>query len=335
MRHSNVAVFVPHNGCPQQCSFCNQRTISGFASQPSPSDVAAACEKAMLGGCDGADTQLAFFGGSFTAIDRGYMISLLDAARPYIESGFLNCGIRISTRPDSIDEEVLELLREKGVRAIEIGAQCMDDGVLLLNKRGHTSAQVADAARLIKSFGFELGLQMMTGLYGASRETDVATAKALIALGPETVRIYPTVVLEGTDLAEYMRAGLYVPQTLDEAVELCAGLLRLFGEAGIKVIRLGLHAGEDIEKNMLGGAYHPAFRELCEGEIYFEEARERLRALPTGRYLLAVGVPDVSKAAGQKRKNLTRLARLGYDCRVVADGALAEFEVKVLPRGDK
>lgn len=329
MKHANIAVFVPHNGCPNQCSFCNQRTISGTAVQPTPQDVISACETAMKHGCYGAYVQLAFFGGSFTAIDRAYMLSLLEAAQPYIKSGFLNGGIRISTRPDFIDDEVLALLREYGVRAIELGAQSMDDNVLALNKRGHTAADVEAAALLIKSYGFELGLQMMTGLYGYSADECFMTAKRFIELKPDTVRIYPTVVLPGTLLAELYQSGEYKVHTLDETVEICSVLLEMFEQAGINVIRLGLHAQQDVCEGYLAGGYHPALRELCEGEIYYRKIRSALEGKPQGRYDITVSPQEISKAVGQKKKNINRLYDLGYICKVTGDERYKRYELTV------
>lgn len=329
MKHANIAVFVPHNGCPNQCSFCNQRTISGASKQPEPPDVALACEKAMQGGCEGADVQLAFFGGSFTAIDRTYMLSLLEAAQPYIKSGFLSKGIRISTRPDFIDGEVLSLLKEYGVRAIELGAQSMSDNVLALNKRGHTAEDVEKASKLIKSYGFELGLQMMTGLYGSDDEDSIDTAKQFISLAPDTVRIYPTVVLPGTLLAELYLSGEYKVPSLDESVELCSHLLEMFDEAGINVIRLGLHAQQDVCEEYLSGGYHPALRELCEGEIYYRKIKSALEDKPHGSYEIIVASAEISKAVGQKKKNISRLSDLGYKCKIKGDSRYKRYELTV------
>lgn len=329
MKHANIAVFVPHNGCPNQCSFCNQRTISGASKQPEPSDVARACEKAMQGGCEGADVQLAFFGGSFTAIDRDYMTALLEAAQPYIQSGFLNKGIRVSTRPDFIDDEVLSLLKKYGVRAIELGAQSMDDTVLSLNKRGHTAKDVEKAAKLIKSYGFELGLQMMTGLYGSDDADSIDTADKFISLSPDTVRIYPTVVLPGTMLAELYLNGEYSVPSLDESVELCSRLLEMFERADINVIRLGLHAQQDVCDEYLAGGYHPALRELCEGEIYFRKIKTALEGKPKGNYEITVATAEISKAVGQKKKNIDRLRDLGYVCKVRGDERYKRYELTV------
>ncbi len=332
MRHVNIAVFVPHSGCPNQCSFCNQRAISGKTKQPDANDVIEACETAMKGGSENAFVQLAFFGGSFTAIERGYMISLLEAAQGYINSGFLNGGIRISTRPDFIDGEILTLLKKYGVRAIELGAQSMDDYVLAINKRGHTAEDVRKAARLIKEYGFELGLQMMTGLWGSDDADSINTARQFIALRPDTVRIYPTVVLKNTLLGEKYESGEYSPPDLQHSVQLCSRLLEMFEDEEISVIRLGLHAQDDVERDYLAGAYHPALRELCEGERYYEKMLAALDGKPKGSYEISVCNKDISKATGQKKKNILRLAEQGYTCRVRGDSDIQPHEIRIVTK---
>lgn len=305
------------------CSFCNQHIISGKESTATPDDVRAAVRIALSHGC--TNGQLAFFGGSFTAIDRSYMIELLDAAKPFTEDGSIS-GIRISTRPDAIDDEVLDLLADYGVEAIELGAQSMDDSILLKNRRGHTSDDVRRAAKLIREHGYELGLQMMTGLYGDTDEGALYTATELAKLSPATVRIYPTVVLEGTELAELYRAGKYVSQTLEEAVSLCAKLLLFFEEQGIRVIRTGLHSGGNVDDGYIAGAYHPAFRELCESEIYLSRVRESLKSKPQGRYKIFVSFKEISKMTGQKRKNVIELKDIGYDCTVCGADILKKYD---------
>jgi len=327
-KHINIALFIPHEGCPHQCSFCNQRSISGAVKKPHSEDVKAAVETALRArDCTGA--QLAFFGGSFTAIRREYMLELLDAAQPYLKKGQI-AGIRVSTRPDAVDTPVLALLKQYGVTAIELGAQSMDDSVLFQNGRGHTAQDVEDASRRIQEMGFELGLQMMTGLPGDTPEGAVASARRLLSLRPDTMRIYPTIVLEGTPLARLYRAGNYIPQPLEEAVQLCAALLLLCEEAGVPVIRLGLHAGGEVQEGYLAGPWHPAFRELCEGELYYQNACSALQhILPQGgKAVLRVAPRFVSQMAGQRRRNLERLKEQGFACRVKADASCQKYEVK-------
>lgn len=326
MSHKNIALFVAHAGCQNTCTFCNQRTISGKTETATADDVKRAMDIALSSGCH--DGQLAFFGGSFTAIDRDYMISLLEAAHPYVLDHSVT-GIRISTRPDAIDDEILELLKFYGVEAIELGAQSMDERVLALNKRGHTAEDVRVASKLIKSYDFELGLQMMTGLYGDTDEGAVYTAKELIALSPKTVRIYPTVVLEGTELASLYKSGEYKPQTLDEAVELCAKLLEMFENEGIKVIRLGLHSGGGVEEGYIAGAYHPALRELCESKLYYDRVLAELSTYDNSKgneYKIFVNPKEISKMTGQKRINIVKLKDKNYFCKVFPDERLKQNE---------
>ncbi len=330
MRHSNIAIFVPHKGCPQQCSFCNQRTISGTALPPSPKDVRELLTGALAGVKDRKNAEIAFFGGSFTAIDRQEMVALLEAASEFVgPEGF--SGIRISTRPDAIGREVLAILKRYGVTSIELGAQSMDDEVLAANRRGHTAEDVRRASRLIREAGFSLGLQMMVGLYRDTADGAERTAEELILLEPDTVRIYPTVILRGTRLAELYCQKEYQPMTLSAAVELCAGLLLKFEQAGVRVIRLGLHASPEIEREMLAGLYHPAFRELCESRIYRNRAEALLKELPLekcGREItLSVNSRAVSKMIGQNRCNLLELEKPGWKIRVRGDSSLALYEI--------
>lgn len=317
-KHANIALFIPHNGCPHQCAFCNQRTISGAVRQPTAEDVRAAVATALASPhFDGAHAEIAFFGGSFTAIDRSYMAELLEAAHEFVANGSV-AGIRISTRPDAIDEAILAILKRYGVTAIELGAQSMRNEVLAMNRRGHTAQDVVKASRLIREAGFSLGLQMMTGLYGDDNHGARMTARELAKLRPDTVRIYPTVVLEGTELADRMRAGEYTPQGVEAAAELCAGLLRFFEERGIRVIKLGLHASDGVAGNMVGGAYHPAFRELCEGMLYYRLMRSALREKcpDGGDCTVYVAKAAVSKAVGQKKCNISKLAQEGWQVTV-------------------
>jgi Histone acetyltransferase len=323
-KHSNIAIFIPHNGCPHRCAFCNQRTISGAVSQPKAEDVRKAVNTALSSPhFYGANAEIAFFGGSFTAIDRDYMIELLEAAHKFIRSGQV-AGIRVSTRPDAIDDEVLKILKQYGVTSIELGAQSMRDEVLEMNRRGHTAQDVVDASLLIRQYGFSLGLQMMTGLYGDDNVGARYTARQLAALRPDTVRIYPTVVLEGTELAEKMRSGEYLPQGYEAAAPLCAQLLRFFENKRIKVIKLGLHASDGVEGNMVGGAYHPAFRELCEGILYYQLIKRMLldNYPDGGNFVVYVPKADISKASGQKKGNISRLALEGWHVVIKEDDAI-------------
>ena len=323
--HSNISIFVPHIGCPNKCSFCNQRYITGSCWAPCAADV----EKAVAAAkgsrnFDSKTAEIAFFGGSFTAINRNYMTALLKAAEQFVKDGTVK-GIRISTRPDAIDDDILTLLKEYGVTSIELGAQSMNDRVLRMNNRGHTSGDVERASRLIREYGFELGLQMMTGLYGDSDNSAVKTAERLIALKPDTVRIYPTIVLKDTDLAALYADNIYKPQTLDSAVTLASKLYKLFTENGIRVIRLGLHSIE--EKAYIAGPWHPAFSELCQSQIMLTGVLSSLTE--KGKYNIKVAKSAVSKMTGQGRKNIIFLKSRGYDCRVAVDEKLSGLDFKL------
>ena len=283
MKHANIALFVPHMGCPHRCSFCNQRRITGQGQLPRKEDVTRAVETALRSGkCDPQKTEIAFFGGSFTAMDPAYQRELLEAAFPYVQKGAVK-GIRISTRPDAVDEDVLKRLRDCGVSAVELGAQSMDDDVLEQNGRGHTAAQVISASEAVRRHGFSLGLQMMTGLYGDTPQGAVRTAQTLADCLPDTMRIYPTLVLRDTRLEALYRSGEYTPMTLEEAVSLCSELLSFFGERQIRVIRLGLHDSEETA-SCVAGPYHPAFAELCRSRLFLRNVLSFLREeqLPPG-----------------------------------------------------
>lgn len=324
-RHANISVFVPHIGCSHRCSFCDQNAITGIEGAPTGEDVTAAVETApKTPNYDPENTEIAFFGGSFTAIERSYMLSLLKPAYEYVKSGAVG-GIRLSTRPDAIDREILELLRSNGVTSIELGAQSMRDTVLIKNGRGHTAADVKNASRLIKEYGFSLGLQMMTGLYGDDDEGARFTASEISGLSPDTVRIYPAITLKNTRLAALYKKGEYLPQTLEEAVKLCAGLLDFFNKKDINVIRLGLHTVN--ANDYVAGPWHPAFRELCEARLYLDIALSMLGK--AGDYELYVNEKEISKMTGQSRRNIEILAKMGYNCTVKGEKDLAKYEIKI------
>lgn len=322
MKKGNISIFVPHQGCPCQCSFCNQKTITGQTKAPDKEDVVNAVETALKK--KNFEYEIAFFGGSFTAIEREYMTSLLDAAYPYVKSGQVK-GIRISTRPDCIDKEILELLKGYGVTAIELGAQSMDNGVLEANRRGHTAEDVVNASKLIKSYGFELGLQMMTGLYTDTKEKCIETAEKIIDLKPQTVRIYPTVVLKNTYLAELYEKELYKPLNADESAELCAKLVPMFEQAKIKIIRLGLHSSEDIKRNMIAGGFHDSFGELVKSRIM----ADKILALPPGDYQVFVNPKSLSKLKGNGKSNIYLLMERGYNIKIITDNGMAVDELRI------
>jgi len=326
LSHGNISIFVPHIGCPHQCSFCNQVHITGQTEKPDGNAVRQAVEIAKSSkNYRAQSTEIAFFGGSFTAIDREYRLELLKAAYEYVKRGEVS-GIRVSTRPDAIDDEVLHELKNHGVTAIELGAQSMNNEVLLANHRGHTKEDVIKASRLIKDYGFSLGLQMMTGLFEDTEERSVETAKSLAALYPDTVRIYPTIVLKDTYLGRLYLQNEYKPQALEDAVSLCVKITPIFESEGIKIIRMGLHSID--EASYLAGPWHPAFGELVECEKYKTIALEKLNGLPKGKYVLYVNDKEISKLTGQRKSNLQAFGRAGYDCKVKPSTRLNKYQIE-------
>lgn len=329
MSHSNISIFIPHVGCPNKCSFCNQNSITGNSKAPTIDEVRAICEQAFSEIRDKSNTEIAFFGGSFTAINRKYMLELLECTRQFIGKDKFK-GIRISTRPDCIDDEILTLLKNYNVTSIELGAQSMDDNVLMNNDRGHTAKDVVTASQLIKSYGFELGLQLMVGLYKSTPELDIQTAEKIIALKPDTVRIYPVVILEHTRLGELYKKGEYVPYSLDTAVDICSQMLLMFIQNGIRVIKLGLHASEMVEDQMLGGLYHPAFKELCENRIFKKNISQKLDCTHSKNITVLVAPNAVSKATGQNRCNIIAFRQKGIVVKIKPSDTLKNYEITII-----
>jgi histone acetyltransferase (RNA polymerase elongator complex component) len=326
MVHSNISIFVAHVGCPNICSFCNQHTISGSQSAPTIEEVRATCESAFNRIVDKSSTEIAFFGGSFTAIERSYMVALLECVQSFIGEGKFS-GIRVSTRPDCITPEILDILKKYHVTAIELGCQSMKDSVLLANRRGHSAQDVTKACELIKSYGFELGLQMMVGLYTSTIQDEYYTMQQIISLNPTTVRIYPTVVLKGTHLDELRQSGEYVLYGLDTMVEICADFLIEFEKHNIKVIKCGLHSSELVESEMTGGYYHPAFRELCESRIYRKTIEKLIEEHPNRQcYSFEVSSRYYSMAVGQKKSNIEYFKGKGFKVCFVPSDSLKKYE---------
>ena len=329
-RRSIIPIFIPHLGCPNDCVFCNQKRISGCMRPAEPRDVVSAIDEALARGAAGAEA--AFYGGSFTAIPAEEQEALLGAAQSYLREGKIS-SLRLSTRPDAIDDMTLERLERFGVRTIELGAQSMCDDVLIKSGRGHTSADTVHAAGLIKRAGFSLILQMMTGLPGSDDERDVETAARIIALRPDGVRIYPTVVIRDTALHDMLLAGEYREHTVEDAVRVCARIVPMLEETGIPVIRLGLNPTDDLSGgDAVGGAYHPALGEMVRSRIMLQKARA---ALEGGDWrgqdvtLLCAG-NCVSQLAGQHRCNKAALMReFGMRSIKIVPADLAPGEVRI------
>lgn len=338
MKHSNISIFIPHIGCPHRCSFCDQRTISGAEKIPHGDDVREICEKALAEVKSPENTEIAFFGGSFTAIPRAYMTELLEAAYSFVGEGKFK-GIRLSTRPDCIDREVLTILKKYGVTSIELGAQSMSNKVLKANQRGHSADDVEKAAKLIREFGFELGLQMMIGLYKSDMADEFETLDKIAAIRPDTVRIYPVVILDGTKLGELYKSGEYRTFSFEVAAEFSAMAMCRFEANGIKVIKCGLHASEFVERDMLGGFYHPAFRELCEADIYKMAIHRAVADKESGilqilkrkvkGVSIAVHPSCISKAIGQNKSNIKYFQELGLNIKIIGDENIPKYQVEL------
>lgn len=330
-RRQIIPVFVPHLGCPNDCVFCNQRRISGETNPATAETVKNAIIAAGADTGDCAGWELAFYGGSFTAIDKKCRDELLFAASDFAARGG---ALRLSTRPDCIDDAVLCELKNAGVITIELGCQSMDSDVLIKSGRGHTAEDTVNAAALIKKHGFQLILQMMTGLPGDSCEKSLYTAKALAELKPDGVRIYPTVIIRDTPLFDLWCAGKYNEHTVEDAVEWCSEILPIFQAAHIPVIRLGLNPTDELSGgDAAAGAYHPAFGELVYSRIFLKKAKALLAGMTNADTVcFGVSASNVSKMSGHKRCNIEALkSNLAIrNIKVQAVDGLKNDEIKLI-----
>ncbi|MBE0637840.1 MAG: radical SAM protein [Bacteroidales bacterium] len=269
-RHFTIPVFIPMEACPFRCIYCDQVKISGQQKIPSTADVQAIINRHLITiPFENNYIEVGFFGGTFTGLKLVQQEDYLLAVQPYIKAGKIK-SIRLSTRPDFIDQPNIDLLKKYNVTTIELGAQSMDDEVLRASGRGHTVTDVSVAAQLIRLNGFRLGLQMMIGLPGDTREKSLFTAKRFIELGAEDVRIYPTLVIKGTHLEKQYKTGKYLPLSLDEAVSVIAEVLLQFERSHVNVIRVGLHPSEGLLRgdSLVDGPFHVSFRELVLSKIW-------------------------------------------------------------------
>lgn len=314
-----IPIFVPHLGCPNDCTFCNQKKISGQKKITTSQDVKEKIEYYLsnFNTDDSSQIQIAFFGGSFTGIDPKEQEELLKTAYEYIKQGKVG-SIRISTRPDYIDVDKLKLLKKYGVKTIELGVQSTNDFVLNKVKRGHSFADVKKASKLIRKNKFVLGHQMMVGLPDSSQKDEIKTAKDLIKLKPKIVRIYPVLVIKDTELCEEYMNGEYIPNTVEQAVETCVELLKMFRKKKIEVIRIGLQSTDEIcnpeneSSQVIAGPYHPAFRQLVESRIYYDEISKRIKGLnnKVKKVKFVVNKDNVNIFVGHKRENIEKIEEL-------------------------
>ena len=314
-----IPIFVPHLGCPNDCIFCNQKSISGQTKQITKEDVRKIVEEHLKYIKENSIVEIAFFGGSFTAIEEKKQIELLDIAHEFVKQKKVD-GIRISTRPDCIDTKVLKRLKKYKVKTIELGVQSASDYILKKAGRGHTFKDVKKASKLIKLYGFNLGHQMMVGLPESTHFDEINTAKQLIKLKPKIVRIYPVLVLKNTKLEKEYNEGKYKALTLVQAVETCKELVKLFAKKNIEIIRIGLQPTDTISSpsnensEVIAGPFHPAFRQLVEAGIWNDVIVEKIKKLNTKVKEVEVTINpiDVNNVIGQNRENITNLKEL-YD----------------------
>jgi len=323
-----IPIFLSAIGCRERCLFCNQKAAA--EGLPSPSSVRNFIEASLAEipyNKKNRKKQVAFYGGSFTAIPRDDQASYLKEIQPFLASGLID-SIRISTRPDALDEETLSLLKEYGVKTVEVGVQSMVDEVLFLSKRGHCAEDTVSATSRLKRRGFELGLQLMIGLPGDTCDRFLQTLDRVIELKPDFIRIHPTLVLKGAPLENLWREGRYSPLQLEEAVQwLKRGILRL-ENSSIPVARIGLQPTQELERDFLAGPYHPSFRQLVDSAIFFDMAVSLLRvSQKNGQALFFCHPKEVSNLRGQKNENIMRLKEHFKLSKILIDGK------PELPRG--
>lgn len=267
-KHAIIPIFIPHRGCPNDCVFCNQRKITARTTAPTVDEVKNTIDTWLTTLGEVPTVEIAFYGGSFTGLELEEQSSYLAIAKEYKDRGLID-KIHLSTRPDYIDRDILNNLNEYSVDTIELGVQSFDDEVLRKSNRGHTSTAVYEAVSLIKEYGFEFGIQLMIGLPGDSLETCIYSAKEAVKLKPSLTRLYPTIVIDDTELLEMYERGEYQPLSREEAVARTAAMYKILDDAGITIMRVGLKSTDIIGEggSINGGTYHPAFRQLVEGRI--------------------------------------------------------------------
>ncbi len=311
MRHVNIPVFIPHEGCPNNCVFCNQRSISGTQHFDAAGVDGIISE--ALSTVSAEDTcEIAFFGGSFTGIDRDLMLYLLDVAQKYVDAGRVQ-SIRLSTRPDYINAQIISDLGKFSVRTVELGLQSMRDAVLSASGRGHDALCAERACKMLKDAGFSLIGQMMIGLPASTAEDEIYTAEKIVALGADGVRVYPTVVFYETELCHMTERGEYVPLDNGDAVIRTKNVLDVFDRAGVPCIRVGLCASDNLSdmSKVMAGANHSAIGELAMSELYYERICRALDGCGYrgGELTIYVTRGAVSKAVGQKKSNKLKICQ--------------------------
>ena len=312
-----IPIFVPHLGCPNDCIFCNQKSISGQKNEMTKEKAKEIIDnylKSIRKGNENAKIEIAFFGGSFTAIKEEKQEELLQVAYEYIKSGDVE-SIRISTRPDAINKEILKRLKKYGVKTIELGVQSANNYILKRINRGHTFEDVKKASKMIRWYGFRLGHQMMVGLPESTRLDEINTAKQLIKLKPKMVRIYPTLVIKNTKLEKEYEEGKYKPLSVVQTVEICKDLVRMFADKKIDIIRVGLQTTDEISEpgsknsEVVAGPFHPALRQLVESAMWYDAIVGKIKKLnvKVKEVEVTVNPIDANNVIGHKKENVIKL----------------------------
>ncbi len=310
-----IPIFVPHLGCPNDCIFCNQKSISGQKTNMTKEKAKKIIDDYLKSMTDeNAQIEIAFFGGSFTAIETERQEELLQTAYEYVKSGKVE-SIRVSTRPDCIDKEILKRLKKYKVKTIELGVQSANDYILKRANRGHTFEDVKKASKLIRWYGLKLGHQMMVGLPESTRIDEINTAKALVKLKPKMIRIYPVLVVKNTKLEEEYEQGIYEPLSVVQAVEICKEIVRIFADKKIDIIRIGLQSTDEIsdpqneKSEVVAGPYHPAFRQLVESGMWYDAIVGKIKKLnvKVKKVQVTVNPIDANNVIGHKKENVQKL----------------------------
>jgi histone acetyltransferase (RNA polymerase elongator complex component) len=333
VKHYIIPIFVPHQGCPFKCVFCDQKKISGSMGNENAKEIIEEHLKTLKGKTDIESVEVAFYGGSFTAIETHKQLKLLSLIKPYIMSGLVD-SIRLSTRPDFIDQNILDYLKQHGVKVIELGVQSMDDKVLKMSGRGHNSECVYKSAQLIKKNSIKLGIQLMPGLPGDNAQTILETTNKIIKIRPDFIRIYPTVVIKGTELEEKLVNKQYQPLNIEETVKICAEMYMKFKDNNIKIIRLGLQSSKNMEKMyVVAGPYHPAFGELVINKVSYILMEQQILLFACNNQHIIIEVPTkkLSKYLGQKRKNVDLLREKFYSkIDIIADNTIPPDQYRII-----
>ncbi|MGL4653698.1 elongator complex protein 3 [Cetobacterium sp.] len=328
MKHYNIPIFISHFGCPNDCVFCNQKKINGRETDVTTDDIKNIIETYLKTLPKKSKKEVAFFGGTFTGISIKLQEEYLSVVYEYIKEGLID-GIRLSTRPDYIDEEIVKMLKRYGVTTVELGVQSLDENVLKKTHRFYPMEKVFIASKLIKDAGIELGIQLMLGLPGSTDESDYLSAVKTVGLEPDIARIYPTLVIKETEMADMFKQGTYIPLTLEDAVKRCKKIYSLLDYNDINIVRVGLQPTDDLndDENVLGGPFHPAFRELVVGEIYYDFLKNILDV--EKKLEVETNERNVSRIVGLNKVNKEKL---GKDFKVKIDNTLEVDTIKVNER---